>query len=65
MIQELRSLTSEDKFKHIKLRSLERLSVREDLIKIYKWNGNCNNGDINKALVVSESVGHVAMGLSD
>ncbi len=54
MIQGVRNLPYEDRLKHLNLHSLERRTLRGDLIEVYKWMKGYNKGDVNKILLVKE-----------
>ena len=51
IIQRLRNLTYKDRVKYLNLHSLERRSVRGDLIEMFKWVKDFNRGDINTVLI--------------
>ena len=53
MIQGIRNFSYEGRLKLLKLHSLERCRVREDLIEVFKWVKGFNKGDVGKVLMVS------------
>ena len=53
MIEETRNFSYERRLKLLKLHSVERRTVRGDLIEVFKYVKGFNKGDVGKVLTVS------------
>ena len=56
MIQGSRNFSYERRLKLLKLQSLERHTIRGDLIEVFEWVKDFNKRDVGKVLTVSSQV---------
>ena len=53
MLQGIHNFSYERRLKLLKLHSLERRRVRNDLIEVFKWVKSFNKGDVRQVFAVS------------